>query len=115
VYDICVHVLVALDLSCGYDILIFHVLVFIMMGMVSSRLQRLSGLRHELSSLAQTLGLWVRISLEAWMSVCIYSVFVLSCVQVAALQQADSPSKESYRLCKTIKKLKKWPRSNKGL
>jgi hypothetical protein len=53
------------------------------------------GLRHELSSPAQTLGSWVRIPLEAWMSVCIYTVFVLSCVQVAG---ADPPSKESYRL-----------------
>jgi hypothetical protein len=34
------------------------------------------------------------------MSVCIYSVFVLSCVQVAALRWADPPSKESYRLYK---------------
>jgi hypothetical protein len=58
------------------------------------------GLRHELHSPAQTLGLWVRISLKAWMFVCIYSVFVLSCVDVAALQRAESPSKESYRLCK---------------
>jgi hypothetical protein len=31
---------------------------------------------------------------------CVYSVFVLFCVYVAALRQADSPSKESYRLCK---------------
>jgi hypothetical protein len=38
------------------------------------------GLRHELSSLIQTLGSWVRIPLKAWLSVCIYSVFVLSCV-----------------------------------
>jgi hypothetical protein len=38
------------------------------------------GLKHELSSPAQALGLWVRISLEAWMFVCVYSVFVLSCV-----------------------------------
>jgi hypothetical protein len=36
----------------------------------------------------------------------VYSVFVLSCVQVAALQLADHPSKESYRLCKKIKKFK---------
>jgi hypothetical protein len=36
------------------------------------------GLRHELSSLALTLGSWVRIPLEAWMSVCVYYVFVLS-------------------------------------
>jgi hypothetical protein len=33
------------------------------------------------------------------MSVCVYSVFELSCVQVADLRQADPPSKESYRLC----------------
>jgi hypothetical protein len=38
------------------------------------------GLSHELSSLARTLGSWVRIPLKAWMSVCVYSVFVLSCV-----------------------------------
>jgi hypothetical protein len=36
-----------------------------------------SSLRHELSSLAGTLGSWVRIPLKAWMSVCVYSVFVL--------------------------------------
>jgi hypothetical protein len=34
------------------------------------------------------------------MSVCVYFVFVPSCVQVAALQRADPPYKESYRLCK---------------
>jgi hypothetical protein len=32
--------------------------------------------------------------------VCVYSVFVLSCVYVAALWRADHSSKESYRLCK---------------
>jgi hypothetical protein len=31
-------------------------------------------------------------------SVCIYSVFVLFCVQAEALQWADPPSKESYRV-----------------
>jgi hypothetical protein len=31
--------------------------------------------------------------------VCFYSVFVLSCVLVAALRQAGHSSKESYRLC----------------
>jgi hypothetical protein len=35
------------------------------------------GLRHEPSSPAPTLGLWVRIPLKARMSVCVYSVFVL--------------------------------------
>jgi hypothetical protein len=34
------------------------------------------------------------------MSVCVYSVSLLSCVQIAALRQADPPSKDSYRLCK---------------
>jgi hypothetical protein len=37
-------------------------------------------LRHEMSSPAWTLGSWVRIPLEAWMFVWVYSVFVLSCV-----------------------------------
>jgi hypothetical protein len=34
------------------------------------------------------------------MSACVYSVFVLSCVEVAALRRADHSFKESYRLCK---------------
>jgi hypothetical protein len=38
------------------------------------------GLRHEMSSPAWTLGSWLRIPLDAWMFVCVYSVFVLSCV-----------------------------------
>jgi hypothetical protein len=42
--------------------------------------QRPCGLRHEPSSHATTLGLRVRIPLETWMSVSIYSVFVLLCV-----------------------------------
>jgi hypothetical protein len=29
---------------------------------------------------ARTLGSWVGIALEAWMSTCVYSVLVLSCV-----------------------------------
>jgi hypothetical protein len=32
--------------------------------------------------------------------VCVYSVFVLFRVQVAALRRADHSSRESYRLCK---------------
>jgi hypothetical protein len=44
---------------------------------------------------ARTLGSWFRKPLDAWMSVCVYSVFLLSCVQVAALRRADPPSKKS--------------------
>jgi hypothetical protein len=40
--------------------------------------------------------------------VCVYSVFVLSCVQVAALRRAYNSSNESYRLCK--KWLRNWRR-----
>jgi hypothetical protein len=44
-------------------------------------------------------------SMDVWcvcvcVCVCIYSVFVLSRVQVAALGRADHSSKESYRLWK---------------
>jgi hypothetical protein len=52
-------------------------------------------LRYELSSLAQTLGSWVRIRLKG-----VYSVSVLSCVHVATLRRTDYSSTESYRLCK---------------
>jgi hypothetical protein len=38
------------------------------------RSQWARGLRHEPSSPARTLGSWVRITIEAWMSVCVYSV-----------------------------------------
>jgi hypothetical protein len=38
------------------------------------------GLRQELSLPAQTLGSWVRIPLEAWISVRVSSARVLSCV-----------------------------------
>jgi transposase len=46
------------------------------------------------------------------MSVCVYSVSVLSCVHGRALRRVDPPSKESYRV-KKAKKLKKRPRSKK--
>jgi hypothetical protein len=42
----------------------------------------------------RTLGSWVRISLKAWMYVCVYSVFVLG----SELATRWSPSKESYQL-----------------
>jgi hypothetical protein len=38
----------------------------------------LRGLRHEMVSLTQTLGLWIRIPLKEWKFVCIYFVFVYS-------------------------------------
>jgi hypothetical protein len=45
-----------------------------------SRLRGPRGLRHELSSPAQTLESWVRIPLESWMFVGGYFVSVLFCV-----------------------------------
>jgi hypothetical protein len=48
------------------------------------------------------------------MSVCVYSVFVLCCVQVTALRRADPPSKESYRLCKRSRNWKSDQGSTKG-
>jgi hypothetical protein len=58
----------------------------------TSRSQWPRGLRHELSSNARTLGSWVRIAPKAWMSVCVYSVFVLFYVKAAALRRADHHS-----------------------
>jgi hypothetical protein len=37
------------------------------------------------------------------MSVCVYSVFVLPCVQIAALRRADPPSKEDEETEKVAK------------
>jgi hypothetical protein len=54
------------------------------------------------------------ISLEAWTSVCVHSVFVLSCVSVAALRRADPPSKESYRLCTVSRNWKSGHGPTKG-
>jgi hypothetical protein len=47
---------------------------------INCRSQWPCGLKHKLSSPTKTLESWVRVRLEAWMSVCVYSVFVLSCV-----------------------------------
>jgi hypothetical protein len=43
---------------------------------VEGRSQCPRGLRHEMSSPAWKLASWVRIPLNTWMSVCVYSVFV---------------------------------------
>jgi hypothetical protein len=48
---------------------------------------------------SRTVESWVRIPLEAWMSVYVYSMFVLFCLKVDALRRAEPLSKESYRLC----------------
>jgi hypothetical protein len=64
-----------------------------------SRSQWQHGLRLEPLSLVWALGSWVPNPLEACSSLCVYSMFVLSCVQAAALRRADPPSKESYRQC----------------
>jgi hypothetical protein len=55
------------------------------------------GLRYKMSSPAQTLGSWVQIPLDAWMSVRISCVFVLSGV-CSSLRQGCSLIKESYQL-----------------
>jgi hypothetical protein len=72
-------------------------------------------LRYEPASPTRTFGSWVRIPLEAWISACVYFVFVLSCVQLAALRKDDPPSKETCQLRKKIKKLKKQPRSTRAV
>jgi hypothetical protein len=47
--------------------------------------------------------------------VCVYSMFVLFCVQVAALRRADTPSKESYQLCIGLRNWKSCQCRNKRL
>jgi hypothetical protein len=67
--------------------------------------------RHELSSLARTLGSWVRIQLRTWMfGVCmrLFCVCAVLCLG-RGLARADHSSKESYRLWKMITELNKRP------
>jgi hypothetical protein len=45
--------------------------------LVAGRSEWPRDLRHELSTLARTLGSWVQIPLEEWMSACLYSVSVM--------------------------------------
>jgi hypothetical protein len=47
---------------------------------IASRSQWPRGLGHELSSLARTLGSWVRTPLKAWLSVHLFCVYVVVCV-----------------------------------
>jgi hypothetical protein len=66
------------------------------------------GLTHELSSLVRTLGSWVRISVEACVSMCIYSVCVVLATGWSLVQEVLPTL---YR----INKLEKRSGSNKGL
>jgi hypothetical protein len=50
-----------------------------LLALIAARSEWLYGLRHELSSLARRLGSCVRIPLKAWMTVCAFILFVLSC------------------------------------
>jgi hypothetical protein len=52
---------------------------FLSLEVVMCRSQWPRDLRYESSSPVRTLGSWVRIPIEAWMSVCVYTVFVLFC------------------------------------
>jgi hypothetical protein len=53
---------------------LFNASIYGGLALFHSRSQWPRGPRHELSSPASTLGSWVRIPVEAWMSVCVYSV-----------------------------------------
>jgi hypothetical protein len=63
------------------------------------RSQWRQGLKYEPCLPVRTLGSWTLIPLEAWMFVCVYSVFSLFCLYVSIFRRADPPPKESYRLC----------------
>jgi hypothetical protein len=51
-------------------------------------------LRKEIIS--RKVRIWLSLDTYGGVSMCMYSVFMLSCVQLAALPLADPPSKESY-------------------
>jgi hypothetical protein len=51
-----------------------------------------------LSLTTRTLGLWVRIPLEAWMCVRVFLCCAVLWVGRETLRRADPPSKESYQL-----------------
>jgi hypothetical protein len=72
------------------------------------------GLRHELSSLARTLGSWVRNPLKAWMSVCAFIMCL--CCPLCRWRPCDGliTRPRSLTVCvKKIKELKKRPGPNK--
>jgi hypothetical protein len=71
-------------------------------------------LRHELSLPARTLGSCFRIPLEAWMTVCVYSVCAVLCVD-SGLETGRFPVQGVLPTVCRITKLKKRPGPNKGL
>jgi hypothetical protein len=90
----------------------YFVVIFVTVTNSVRRSQWSSGLRHELSLLAWTLGSWVRISLQAWMFACLFCVCVVPCVGSGLA--AGGLFKGSNHLCKKITKLKKRPGPKKG-
>jgi hypothetical protein len=68
---------------------------------------------HHLPLLALTLGLWIRILLKAWTSVCIYCVCVVLCIG-SDLATGWSPRPRSPTNCVWIRELKKRPRPTRA-
>jgi hypothetical protein len=79
----------------------------------ANRSQWPRGLRHELPSSARTLGSWVPIPLKAWMSVCVYSVFVWFFCVGSGLTTGWSPVQGVLPTVYRIEKLQKRARSDK--
>jgi hypothetical protein len=65
-----------------------------------------------MSSPPDTLGPWVRIPLEAWISLCIYCVCVVLCVG-SDLATGSSPIQGVPSTGNRIRNLKKQPRPNR--
>jgi hypothetical protein len=57
-----------------------HIPDFMQLTGLFCRSQWPHGLRHKLSSFTRMLGSWLRIPLKAWMSVCVYSIWVVLCL-----------------------------------
>jgi hypothetical protein len=72
------------------------------------------GLRNERSSLARTLGPWVRIPLKTWMSVRLFCVHVILCVGTGLATGWSFVRAVLLTMYRT-KKLKKRPRHNRWL
>jgi hypothetical protein len=97
---------VSMNTSTDYNICIS--------GYEGCRSQWPRGLKHELPSPARKLGSWVRISLEAWMSVCSFCVCAVLCVS-SGFATGWSPAEGVLPTVYKITKLKKRPGPNKGL